>query len=365
MSSTDNTGVFYITPQQLKKALVVLWRAKVPAAIFGAPGCGKTTAVTELINNLNAQRNKDSPEMKLWSIILSYKGPEDIGGIPYPNKDHTRVTYLLPEELPFGTDEHGIIFGDEFDRASPETQNSFLQLLLGGSIHGKAISPNAYIVLAMNGTSDIYTTQLSDAAITRVCTLFVSANADGYLDSYDSWAEDNSISSEMRAFVRFNPQLIASNDTFTPLAKSNARTSVMADRILKAMATVKFDISDIRKPMLAGVIGRAEALKLIAFHEQCANLPSVDSIIKDPKKTIVPERNDLIYALIGSIVQRVSKSSDIKTIDRICAYAVRLPDEFASSLFRQLYNKNDKVITNKEYDSWVQRSKGILGLKGR
>ena len=350
--------VEFLTPKQLKRGLVVLWQAKIPAAIFGGPGSGKTTTVYELIDNLN----RDGDTFKLWSWILSYKGPEDIGGVPYPNKDYTRTRYLLPADLPFGTDEKGIIFGDEFDRASVETQNAFLQVLLGGVIHGERISPNAYVILAMNGTSDIYTTQLSAAALTRVCTLFVSSHAEEFLDSYDEWAESHGVSAMMRGFARFTPDLLEEHEDFEELAKPTPRTRDMADRILTAADSVKFRTDDIIKPLIAGVIGKAAAIKLLAFRNIFLKAPEPLAIIKDPQHASIPDDVNIIYAVVCALVGHIKGADDLHTTDQLCKYAVRLPDELAGMMFRKIYSKCAKVVTNELYDKWTKEHKFILEL---
>jgi len=351
----------FLSPKQLKRAIIVLWKAQIPAAIFGGPGCGKTTAVYEIIDDLNIDP-KANGKYKMWPMILSYKGPEDVGGVPYPNSKHTRVHYLLPEDLPFDTEEPGIIFGDEFDRASPETQNSFLQILLGGNIHGKKISPNAYVTLAMNGTSDIYTTQLSTAAITRVCTLFVSSGADEFLDSYDEWAELKGISPMMRGFARFTPDLLEEHEDFEELARATPRTRDMADRILMAADAVKFKTEDIIKPMIAGVIGKAAAVKLLAFRHMFLKAPEPLKVIKDPEHAPIPDEVSVLYALICALVAHVKNCDDIYTTDQLCRYAVRLPDEMTGMMFRKLHAKCDKVVTNSLFDKWAKDHSFILEL---
>lgn len=350
--------VEFLSPKQLKRAIIVLWKAKIPAAIFGGPGCGKTTSVYEIIDDLN----KGGDNFKMWPMILSYKGPEDVGGVPYPNEDHTRVRYLLPEDLPFGTDDKGIIFGDEFDRASPETQNSFLQILLGGIVHGKRISPNAYVVLAMNGTSDIYTTQLSAAAITRVCTLFVSSKSDEFLDSYEEWAESVGVSPMMRGFARFTPDLLEEHEDFEELAKATPRTRDMADRILQAASSVKFRTEDIIRPLLAGVIGKAAAIKLLAFRDMFTKAPDPLTVIRDPENAPIPDNVSVAYALVCSLVGHIKGQGDLRTVDQLCKYAIRLPEELTGMMFRKIYSKCDTVVTNVNFDKWSKEHKFMFEL---
>ena len=353
-----NGKVLFLSPKQLKRALIILWQAKIPAAIFGGPGCGKSSIIAELVNDLN----KNNGDFQLWPYILSYKGPEDIGGVPFPNKDKSRVTYLVPDDLPFDTDKAGIVFFDEFDRASTETQNSVLQVLLGGTIHGHRISSNAYVILAMNGTSDIFTTQLSTAAITRVCTLFVSSHANEFLDSYDEWAESKGVSPMMRGFARFTPDLLEEHEDFEELAKTTPRTRDMADKILNVITHTKLRTDDIIKPLLAGVIGKAAAIKLLAYRDMFLKAPDPLKIIKDPDKSPIPADVSILYALTCALTDHIKDCDDLYTTDQLCKYAIRLPEEITGMMFRRMHKKCDKVVTNTNYNKWAQAHSFILDL---
>ena len=315
--------------------------------------------IVKMLNN--GKQKKDVPKVifKLWKWILAYKDPTDIGGVQYPNEDKTRVKYLISEELPFDCDDYGIIFADEFDRATPETQNSFLQILLGGEIHGHELSKNAYTILAMNGTSDIFTTPLSEASRTRVCTLFLSSHAEGNLESWDNFAEEQGLSPTIRGFARFRPELIVTHEEFEELAIPTPRTRDMADQILRATDGAKFETADILLPCLAGVVGKATALELIAYKEMCDKCPDPDKIIASPETATVPKEPSVGYAVIMALLARVAKK-DKKTAQAVIKYAVRMKEELTAYCLRKLAEKCPAVVVTPEYNKWTSDHKSII-----
>jgi len=346
-----NGKVQFLNIAQVRRALALLWRANVPTALIGGVGCGKTTAVEEFVAALNT----NGFSWELWTLPLAYMDPTDIGGIPTPESE--RVRYLLPPFLPFDPNQKGVIFGDEFDRATSEVQNAFLQVLLGRKIHGVPLSPNAYVVLAMNGESDMFTTPLSYAARTRICSLFVSSNADGSLDSYEDWAMQNGISPLMMGFARFRPDLLRPFEEFEELAIATPRTRDMADRILTAAAQVQFPTEDILLPCLAGVVGKATALEILAYRELFDKAPKPQEVLKNPTTAPIPERLDIVYSLCSALLRHVATREQA---GRLVPYAVRLPDELCAFTLRMLAKAIPDAVTLPEYIQWQQQHSSLL-----
>jgi len=315
-----------------------------------------------MVEELVAEIHKATGNFKLWAMSLSYASSEDLGGVPFPNKDKTRVTYLLPEELPFDTEEAGIICLDEFDRSGPDVQNSALQLLLGGKIHGHKLSPNAYTVIAMNGCGDIYTTPLSTAAATRVCSLFVSSGSEDYSNSYEQWAEANGISPMMRSFAKFSPELLMEHEDFEEIAKPVPRSRDMADRILKAIDEVTFKTDDIILPLIAGVIGKAAAIKLLAFRDICKQLPTCEEVIRNPINIDIPDAPNVKYALIGALVEHVRTINSDKKINNLIKFFIRMPDELTAIALRKLHKYHPNIVTDPDYVKWSDSHSYILEL---
>jgi hypothetical protein len=351
---TGISNVYLLTPEQVQRALALCWKAKVPVAIVGGVGCGKTTAMHDFVDKLNGGRTKGG-KYRLWTIILSYLESSDIGGIPTP--DGSKAKYLMPEFLPFDSDEHGVIFGDEFDRATPEVQNAFLQVLLGNEFHGHRLSENAFTVLAMNGASDLYTTPLSRAARTRICSLFISRFAEGAGDSYQNWAERNGIDPLTRAFAKFRPELYEKDEQFEELAQCTPRTVDMVGKVMEAARDVKFKIDDILPAVVAGIIGRKAATEYMAIQELLDKAPTPEEIIADPMGCKIPEDPSVCHAMTSGLV---AHCSDRKQFAAAVKYAVRLQPEWAAHMLKTLSKKEPQVVTVPEFCTWKNSHAALL-----
>lgn len=380
---TGNGTVPFVNIEQLQRGFATLWKTReftpdarpIAAGVLGSVGSGKTSGCSQFIDALNASGTKTAVvDMKkvqakvdeataagngydLWKIIVSVLTSSDFG-VPYPTADG-KLEHLAPTFLPFDSEEKGVLLFDEFDRGKPDVQNSALQILLGGELHGHKVSPNVFIVLTMNGSSDIYTTPLSEAARTRICSLFVSARAPGASDSWQGWAKENGISPLMRGFAKFKPDMIEAKEDFEELAIATPRSRDMADFILRAAESVKFETDDILLPLLAGVIGKANASELIAYRTLFRECPDPDEVIRHPETTPVPEKQSILYALGIALLDRVSRE-DRDAAVAVTKYATRMPEEKAAFILRQLADVCPAVIGSKEYIKWTRDHKMLI-----
>lgn len=354
------SGVYLLNPSQAQRAIALCWRANVPCALVGGVGCGKTTAVNDFVKTLN---NGKGSKFKLWPCILSYLDASDIGGVPVPVRGQSKVVYHMPDFLPFDCEDAGVIFGDEFDRATPEVQNAFLQVLLGRQFHGHTLSENAYAILAMNGTSDIYTTPLSRAARTRICSLFISRHAQGAGESYQEWAEEMEIDTTTRAFARFRADLFRRDEDFEELAQCTPRTVDMVGQIMDVVEVVKFRTDDVLPAVIAGLIGRAAATEYLAIRQLVSEAPTPEEVEKHPTTADIPENPSVKHALISSLLNYLNSDEpgDRRKIARhFVKYAVRMEPEWAAMLLKRLSADEPTVVTTNEFCEWKNDHSALL-----
>lgn len=327
MNDLTTTKVSLLNIEQVQRCLAILALARVPACLVGGVGCGKTTAVESFAKKLNR---------KLVTKILTFAAEEDLGGVPVADTKEAAkpgwvrvLDYWMPVDIAslFHEACTDILFLDEYDRAREAVQNASMQYTLGGHINGLQVAEGVFTILAMNGESDSYTTPLSAAAVTRVCTLFVSAQADGNQESYDRWALENGVHEVIRGFARFCPDLVKSHDQFEELAKPTPRTRDMAGRIMEAIDQVAFKTDDILLPLFAGVIGRAAAVQLIEYRRMHKSLPDPQTVLDDPMGAPVPEEASSKYAMVACLT---SKARGADQGEAVLKYAIRCGRELAS-----------------------------------
>lgn len=129
-------------------------KAKVPVALVGNPGVGKTATIEALAKAENRE---------LINLSLSTLPSEDVSGLPHATKINVgteaeprivdAASYAIPVwQQRMLHNSHSILFLDEFSTASPSTQHAFLQLVQNRRLPGsdEPFSDDVAIILAMN-----------------------------------------------------------------------------------------------------------------------------------------------------------------------------------------------------------------------
>ena len=110
--------------------------------------------------------------------------------------------------------------------------------------------------------------------------------------------------------------------------------------------------------IIEGTVGKGTAKEFIAFASMFMDLPDVDGILNGTV-TIVPKKNDVLYALAGALV---SKLTD-KTLNNFVQYLLKLPPEFSILALRDAAKSGfkEKIVANKLYiDKWAPKFGGYL-----
>lgn len=364
-------NIQFLTPEQVQRALVMNWQAtlianslgltiKVPTALVGGTGCGKTDAVRAFYKTLKA-KGGTKMDVKMWTIRMSHILPEDLGGYAAKDESKKRLVHYMLDCLPFDCADIGVIFCDEFDRASSENQNASMPLIYGDDFHGHSISPNAYVVLALNGSCDTYTTPLSSAIRTRVCSLFVSQGASGAYASYEKWANENGIPNVCKMFHKFNSNCIQTAEGYDELAECTNRTVDMAGMVALAKQKIDkdglFETNDIYPACIAGCIGNAAAAHFLMVDEMC-KATSPEDVVNDPMNAKIPEYRVLAF-LVESVCQYIKNSGKDKQMGmakNTMTYAARITnDEWKKMFYDRLADAFPSILTDTDFQRVANR----------
>ena len=249
--------------------------------IWGAPGIGKSSAVTQVA--------KDK-ELELIDLRISQLAPTDIRGLPY-TKDG-RAHFAPPSFLP--TDGEGILFLDELNMASPSVMGIAQQLILDRQVGDYKVPEGWFIVAAGNRTED-------RAAISQmpapVANRFIHFHIDSSLDSWKEYAIGAGINEKILAFLNFRPQLLY-NFEKNQSAWPSPRSWEFANTLLN------IDLS------IESAVGTGAASEFYAYQTIYTELPNVD-LIFEGEDIPVPHEPSLIYAICGALINRAKTADNV------------------------------------------------------
>ena len=270
-------------PSSIRPALRHLIEKQRPAFLWGAPGVGKSDVVKQVANDL---------KLELRDVRLSLMDPIDLKGFPVINTTKTKMTWLPADFLP--TKGKGLLFLDEMNAAPQSVQAASYQLILNRRI-GEYHLPDGWSVLAAgNRSSDRSVVHTMPAALAN---RFVHLDFDVNVDDWNEWAMNNGLHTDLRAFIRFRPNLLHSFDSANnPRAFPSPRSWAFVDSLYKSHLS-----QDEEFEMIKGTVGEGASAEFSGFVRLIKDLPTTDEVLLDPEKTRLPESPAAMYALATAL----------------------------------------------------------------
>jgi len=294
---------------------------------------------------------------------------KDLGDLTLPRimdvGDTGYVTYATNEEL--GAHHGGpiIVMLDEFGKANPAVKQGLTRFMLERQIGSYKLHPDSIVFCTTNlgaeGVGDLL------VAHQRNRITVVNARKPSNME-WIEWAINNGVDHTLLGWCKDNPQLF---HTFEDIKDPNEnpyifhpnaanRASFVTPRSLEAAS----DILKMRMHMddqtvtaaLMGTIGDRAAMDLMAFVKLADQLPSLESIKKDPMNAKVPDS----AAAVCMVVYRTLATLDRDWLDAWLDYMGRLDKEaqgmFANGVRSPKYSKQGLVMTNRKFTDWALKN---------
>jgi hypothetical protein len=343
----------------LKRALRLAIEVRQPTLVLGAPGIGKSNIIRDLADELfgtqvkgtkaaYAERNEYFRDVR--ALLLD---PTDLRGLPMVQKTaggEEVLRWVAPGFLP--TKGKGILFLDELPSAPTLVQGACYQLMLPPFELGEYRLPEGWSIIAAGNreTDKAIYHRMSSALNNRLFHLTLDVDTEDWV----AWAVGAGLMPEIIAFIRYRPDLLFAFDS----AKNDRAFPTPRSWEFVARLLAKSPSADIEFEILKGVVGEGAASEVIGFLRVYRSLPDPDAILRNPKSEPVPTRPEVIYALCGALASKANE----KTIEPICIYADRLPEEFSVMLVRDCLTYNPAIGKKRAgpFVKWVQNHKGVL-----
>ena len=325
-------------PSAIRQALPRLLLKKRAVMLWGAPGVGKSDLVAAVAKDM---------KVELRDVRLSMLDPVDLKGFPTISTNKKQMTWLPADFLP--TKGKGILFLDEINHAPPSIQAPAFQLVLTGQLGGYTLPAGWSVLAAGNRASDRSIVHAMPAALAN---RFVHLDYDVNVDDWNEWAMLNEIHTDLRAFIRFRPNLLHSFDAATnPRAFPSPRSWAFVNDIYKDHLS-----QDTEFELIKGTVGEGACAEFSGFVRLIKDLPSVDAVLLDPEKTRLPESPAAMYALATALDAKTT----VGNIARVMKYMERMPTEFQVLFMRSALRRDNKLSGTKSYADWGIRNASVL-----
>lgn len=321
---------------RIKSSLRTLVSLKQPVFLWGAPGVGKSQVVAQVADEMG---------LALTDVRAVLLDPVDLRGLPSV-KDGA-AHWCPPSFLP--SSGKGILFLDELNAAPPLVQAACYQLVLDRRV-GEYVLPDGWsVVAAGNRESDrAVTHRMPSALANRFVHLDFSVDVDTWL----GWADQAGVCEEVRAFIRFRPNLLHNFDPGkNEKAFPSPRSWEFAARILASTPDPEVELS-----LLKGTVGPGAAAEFAGFSRMFRQLPDPDAVINRPDTAVVPEEPATLYALCEALAKRAGDD----TAENIVTYASRLPSEFGVLLVRDAVKNHRGVVESPAFSRWATANSDVL-----
>lgn len=367
--------------------LSLAWGTRKSVMIRGNHGIGKSAIVKEFQNHMQAVTKQE------WGIVdirLSQQDVGDLRGIPFringatffapplwlpihPEYQKTLSQWMsLAGETykPFNTHARGILFLDEFNRATREVLQCAFELVLDRSLGGVPIPDGWLVVAAINDDQDIYEVSRLDAALLNRFSLIDFTPSS---DDWFAWAkprvEQGIMHSAVYQYLRrmehkLDPQkedIIRAAEEGIPLYTRRSWTSLA--EVMAEAARQGNDLTNLQTPgrerwvteVFTSYLGNTQAIAFLSFIKTDFKILKPSDIIDYWSQSVESQLQKLCasqrpmdllglnHVVVEDLVKRPVELTR-KQQENILAYILLIPNEVAMDFFTVWCKKNKPQV---------------------
>lgn len=281
--------------------------ANVPAILWGPPGIGKTARIEQ-----EAARR----DWAIETVISSIRQPDDFAGLPWINGGG--VVMVPPDwgERLAKTNKPAILFLDEVSCAPPATQGALLRVVLERVVGDLCLPSHVRVLAAANPPEQSAGGwDLSMPLANRLLHINWPTPSIG---EWSHWAMSPIAqlpqhgAALVASFLTRRPELlldVPDNETSGGMAWPSPRSWAMAASLLAPT----LDLSTIAQTIV-GCVGEGPAAEFTSFVVDANQLRDPEELLADPSSWEPdPDRLDLVFATMHSVVSAVTAASDTDT----------------------------------------------------
>ena len=292
--------------------------------VYGPPGVGKTSIIGQAADKVGLDTR---------TFALPTCEAVDLRGLPQVVKGQTTWASPMPQE------GKGVILMDELSSAPPDVQVAAHHIVWAERGSDMNLGPGWHVVMTGNQAKDktVYRA-LSGPLRNRLVQLYLETN----LTDWSKWAIENEMRPEILGFLRGRQELLTTKDIPAEGAFVSPRSWESCSRLMRVAASER-----VTQELYTGCIGLGAATEFLAYIKHVADLPSIQSILSDPKRAPIPKNLASIYAIVTSLAYHTRH-----TDESAMAYCKRLPAEYAFLYINDIKDRYD-IRQDDDVRDWI------------
>ena len=291
-----------VTSAQARNSLLTAFRVKRPLFLWGPPGIGKSELVEGIARELNGL---------MIDLRLGQMEPTDIRGIPFYNKDISKMDWAPPVELPDAETAKQypivVLFLDELNSAAPSVQSAAYQLILNRRIGKYVLPDNVVMVAAGNRESDKGVTYRMP---TPLANRFIHQEMKVDFASWQDWAVNNRVHKDVVGYLSF-----AKQDLYDFDAKSASRAfaTPRSWSFVSQLLDDRVDDETLTN-LVAGTVGEGLAVKFKAHRKVSGKMPKPTDILTGKVTDLNVKEVSAMYSLVISMCYELKDAIEQKKV---------------------------------------------------
>ena len=348
-----------LTREQTKEAIKSVG-TNVTVMILSEPGCGKTAILHDLERELGTEEYDfiyiDGPNKEMMDIAASI-----------PNHETKALEYYVASLFKLGNGKKKVIMIDEALKVPKLMQPIYTRMYLERTVSDAPLPEGSIVFATSNNTSDGVGDVLPAHTANRMAIVRMSKPS---MKEWLGWAQDNGISTIVRATVAMYPRMLKSymdsEQTDNPyiFQPSKPMMSFVSPRSLhKSDFIVKARLSEeITLGLLAGTLGERGARDMTAFVALESKVTKIEEVLKNPETIPMPDEND-VSPLLLMIFQALDHIESQQDLNQFQKFVNRIRSQEVQSVWFVVLLRSAKAKlarTNPEVQKWALENHNLI-----
>jgi hypothetical protein len=355
------------------------WKEKVSLELRSAPGVGKTSSCYQFADYMTSKLGERFGVVVRHALI---EDPLEAGGVLHitdnPKNPDEKIAMrtrpsLFPQEweFPEGIPKYGLIVLDEVGQCDDDQRKVLAKLVDEGRMGNHSLEDFGHwsVVLTSNRTTDKSGVGKPLAFETNRKSI---VEVEYSVEAHCQWMVDHGVNHKLTAFARTNPSIVCTpsvpdhDDPFcTP------RSFFRSCMILQSFGVVDIEnlgesrhiSAQLAAEVVCGLIGEGAWTRLYGHLRHLEHMIEMHEILNDPKSARVPDRPDVMWAVVQMMANYAKESGQSGNKDDlmpIFTYLERMPKEFQMTTVRMVAKTNKKLLLDARYSDWVARNRDLI-----